>query len=307
MTMPAVRTFTSGDETGIRRVMEASLAVDALPGIDARDIERSLLQVRAEPQGTAVALEGGEVVGYCTPRHDILTVHPGHRRRGHGRRLIEAARDIVRSAGLDELILHGPTHLPATSAFLDALGFRYHSSLWRFALDPEATTPAPSFPAGFAVRSFRESDLSAYVALMNASFVDHPTPLSWTERGVRDAHARPSFDPEGILLVTLADRPHHLVAFTRTRLDPAGSGPGNLALPAGEIALVGVQPEWRGRGLGRELLRWGVAHLRRRGAATVTLSVQSLNEGATRIYRAAGFRPEIEWPQFALAVDRPLP
>ncbi len=35
--------------------------------------------------------------------------------------------------------------------------------------------------------------------------------------------------------------------------------------PYGEVKLIGVLPAWRGRGLGRALLRWGVRHLQGRG------------------------------------------
>ena len=55
-------------------------------------------RLAGDPDGTVVALEGERIVGYCTPRFDDLTVHPAFRRRGHGRRLIAAALELVRVA-----------------------------------------------------------------------------------------------------------------------------------------------------------------------------------------------------------------
>ncbi len=72
--------------------------------------------------------------------------------------------------------------------------------------------------------------------------------------------------------------------------------------PLGDINLIGVLPKWRGRGIGRALLQWGVAELRSRGAARIELSVEAANERATGLYRAHGFEPTIEWPHWVLPV-----
>lgn len=297
---PAVRRSREVDVDGIREVMVAALPVDHMPGHTEADIEYALTGVRIDPNATAVALEGDRIVGYITPRRDDLTVHPDHRRRGHGRRLVAEGRRIVGEAGLEHLTLHGPQHLPATRAFIDALGFRYHSSLWRFELPPDVPVPDPAFPPDVAVRSLDpKEDLAPFVDLLNDSFADHPTPLSWTLDAVRYYHSLPGFDPSGILLVYPAAEPNVLVAFARVGLTPEQIG----GRPMGEIRLIGVRREWRGRGLGRELLRWGVVHQRSRGAGVVELKVEALNETATRIYRAAGFVPTIEWPHYVLDAD----
>ena len=48
-------------------------------------------------------------------------------------------------------------------------------------------------------------------------------------------------------------------------------------------------PAARGIGLGRALLRWGVAWLERESALPVTLMVDGANEGALALYRSEGF------------------
>lgn len=291
-----VRRARPDDGAALRRIMEASLAGDAIPGYTTSDINRALARLPADPNGTAVALEGDRVVGYVTPRLDDLTVHPDHRRRGHGRRLVSEGLAIVRERGIERLQLHGPQHLPATRAFIDALGFRYHSSLWLFELAPGVEPPDPVFPTDVATRSLRpDDDLAAYVDLLNDTFEDHPTPLSWTVDAIRHVHGLPEFDPAGVLLVTPAGARHELIAFTRVELEAATDRP-----PRGVVGLIGVRRAWRGRGLGRELLRWGVRYLRGRGAGAVELAVEALNEKATRIYHAAGFVPAIEWPHYVL-------
>lgn len=297
--MFVVRPYAHGDEPGIRAVMEAALAVDHYPGVTRADIERSIPRLAGDPPGVAVALEHGRIVGYVQPRADDLTVHPDHRRRGHGRQLVAAGRAIVRARGLDELRLYLPPHLPASVAFARELGFRYRSSLWLFELDPAAPVPPSRFTAEVAVRPLRrDEDLEQYVTFMNEAFTGHPSPMSWTVAQVRHVHELPDFDPELILIVTDAADPDHLVGFSVLETNPVVGDATDG--PTGSVGLVGVVPAWRGRGLGRELLRWAVNELRRRGIDRIDLNVEADNERATRLYRSHGFRPAVEWPHWVL-------
>ena len=292
-----VRTLEPGDLEAIRWVMEASLATDTIPGYTTADIERSVSRLPADPNGALVAIEDGRVVGYCIPRHDDLTVHPAHRRHGHGRRLVARAQALAAERGLPFLMLHGPTHLPATRAFIEALGARYHSSLWQFELAPETVVPAPSFGPDLVVRTLDDDlSLAGVVDLMNATFEDHPTPLSWTLGTVQLVHDLPDFDANGILLVAPATDPDGHVAFTKVELSEEDGR------QIGFVALIGVLPEWRGRGIGRELLHWGIDYLRRRGAGRIDLAVVAINDRALGMYHRTGFVPTIEWPHYIVQV-----
>jgi mycothiol synthase len=295
-----VRSFRLGDEPRILAVAEASLAVDAFPGFDRADVLHSIDRLAGDPEGTVVAFEDGEIVGYCTPRQDLLTVHPDHRRRGHGRRLVQAAIELVRARGLADLILYGPVDHPPAAGFIETLGFRYHSSLWQFELARSIEVPGPSFPSDVMTRAYRDADLEAFVALANLSFADHPTPVSFTTTAVAHVHGLPGFDPGDILLVTPRDDRERLVAWTKTEAETGDDG-----VRHGTVAMIGVVPDWRGRGLGRELLRWGIAHLRATGAETIELAVEAANDRALGMYRRAGFVPAIEWPHYALPTGPP--
>ena len=292
-----VRRFRAEDEGAIRAIMETSLIVDALPGFEQADIERALVRLGPDPIGTIVALEAGRVVGYCSPSRHDLTVHPDHRRRGHGRRLAAAAAELNRGAG-DELTLYVPQHLVGARRFAESIGLCYRSSLWRFELPADVPVPAPRFPGEVATRTFDpavDDDLEAWTDFLRASFEGHPTRISWSVEVIRAVNAAPDFDPSGILVVEAADRAEP-IAFARIDLVAADA----VGTRRGDVALIGVLPAWRGRGLGRELLRWSVSELRRRGADRVELSVEAANERATSLYRAHGFAPSIEWPHWVL-------
>ena len=295
---PSIRTFRAGDEPAIQAVIDAALPVDRFPGISRQDTVHAVNRLAGDPDGTVVALEGDAIVGYCTPRQDDITIHPAFRRRGHGRRLIGAAIELVRSRGLDHLILYGPSDHEPAAAFIEALGFTYHSSLWLFELAESVPVPAPSFPDDVAIRPYRHpDDLAVYLEVGNASFADHPTPMRFNEPAVRHVHELPDFDPAGILLVAPRSDPATPIAWTKTEHELTESGERR-----GYVAFVGVVPAWRGRGLGRELLCWGITRLRDAGVGTIELNVEAANDRALELYRRTGFEPKVEWPHYALPV-----
>ncbi len=293
-----VRTFLAGDEVPILAAMLAAHGRGELEGVSRNELEASAARLAAEPGLAAVAVDEGRVAGWVVPVHDDLTVDEPFRRRGHGRRLVEAGRILAARAGLPHFRVWVPPR-EGSEAFARACGLLYHASLWQLRLDPAAPAVTPSFGDAFAVRSFeRGLDEPAFVALVNEIFLDHPSPLTLDLEKVRRIHARPAFDPTSILLVAPATDRSRMVAFCRV-----GRYEDDDGVMAGEVKLLGVRREARGRGLGRELVRWGIDDLRRRGVGRIVLAVEGENPGALAIYEAEGFRRHVEWPHWVA----PLP
>jgi len=57
----------------------------------------------------------------------------------------------------------------------------------------------------------------------------------------------------------------------------------------GRIFMLGVEPRYRGRGIGRKMLLAGLARLKGNGFRVARLTVDSENERACALYRSAGF------------------
>ncbi len=292
----SVRPYQPDDHPALAATLEAVFAAGELGSRTAQEIRHLLDLLPADPTSTLVALDGEAAVGLVTPHQQLLAVHPSHRRRGHGTRLVGAGLAYSRERGEAVLSLAPPQGSEAAIPFLTRLGFAYDSSLWLLRLPREIEVPPPVFPPEVIARPYRPEDLPGYVALVNAAFVDHPSPLQVTEPIVRFVHEQPDFDPDDILLVAAAAEPARPVGFCRTK-------PIAEKTPAsGEVSLVGVLPTWQGRGLGRELLRWGVTHLRERGAVMVELSVEARNERALGLYERTGFERVEEWPRWSKPV-----
>jgi mycothiol synthase len=282
--------------------MAAALEVDAYPGFSSWDLNSEAVSIVGAPEDVVAAVEDDVVCGYVSPSREDLTVHPEYRQRGHGRRLFAAGLELAAQRGLSEIRLYVPTS-GAGQAFARAMGMSYRSSMWRLDLAPETAVPDPAFPAAVACRVFGDwLPLPRFLDLLNTSFASHPSPLSWTLGEIQHSHDQPDFDPTTILLVSPIDRPEDPIAFVRTALWPPGDGD---AAPVGGVRLIGVVPQWRGRGLGRELLRWGVAKLRARGAGKIQLNVEAANDLALGLYRRTGFEPLVEWPHWSTPVRIP--
>ena len=59
---------------------------------------------------------------------------------------------------------------------------------------------------------------------------------------------------------------------------------------SGVIAMTGVHPDYRGRGIGRAVVTAGIAYLVERGASFVELEVDAENTPARELYLKLGFR-----------------
>jgi mycothiol synthase len=175
-------------------------------------------------------------------------------------------------------------------SFLQAIDFHYDHSLWRFQLDPKRYEPLPTLASDLILTTYDDNDLVEYVELINTVFLDHPVPLHVTREQIEHVHTAPNFDAANVALIrTQSDE---MVGFCVTGTDRSDD------TVAGTISLLGVQRGFRGRGLGRFLLVWGIERLRSTGFEHIELGVEAENEQAVRLYRSVGFDPVEEWPQW---------
>lgn len=294
-----VRGFRSGDEVPILAEMLAALERQEVEGMERHQLVAAANGIALDPSSCAIAEVDGQLAGWIVPPDNDLSVLPAFRRRGIGRRLVEAGRAIVAASGEERLRLWIPRR-PEPEAFAAACGLVYTSSLWQMRLPGEAIAGVeePTFPSGTSARPLRPGvDEAPFVDLVNRIFLDHPSPLHLTEEQVQGRHAGPDFDPDTVLVVE--DEAGAMIAFCRVQPFVGADG-----LPAGEIRLLGVDRPWRGKGLGQAVTEWGVAELRRRGAQSVMLAVEGRNEGALRLYANLGFRFRTEWRHWTIAARR---
>lgn len=225
-----------------------------------------------------------------------LVVDPRHRRRGHGRALL----DEVVALGARSVWAHGM--LPAATALAAAAGLVVTRELYVMGRPLTAEDAVdPALPQGFSVRPFEPGvDDEHWVALNAAAFASHPEQGRLTLTDLHERMAQPWFDPAGLLLV-VDDTTGDVVAFHWTKVEPTTPP----AVPRGEVYVVGVDPAYQGRGLGGPVTSLGLAHLARLGLAEVELYVDGDNTAARRTYTRLGFRDTAVHAQYGTQPGTP--
>ncbi len=114
---------------------------------------------------------------------------------------------------------------------------------------------------------------AAAIAEMSRSLIEHGLPWSWTEGRVR----RFIREPESAAIVA------------RDRRRIAGFAIMEFLDEHAHLSLLAVQPSYRHRGLGRELVQWLEASARMAGIFHIRLETRAENEAAQRFYAKLGY------------------
>jgi mycothiol synthase len=203
-----------------------------------------------------------------------LLVHPAHRRRGHGARLVGAILD--KADPKLRIWSHGDH--PAAVRIAAARNLQRVRELLQMRLDVATPLPEPGWPDGVTVRTFVPGrDEAELVAVNGRAFDWHPEQSQLTVDDVVAAEQESWFDPKGLFLAIADGR---IAGFHWTKVHP-----GNV----GEVYVVGVDPDAQGGGLGKALTLAGLHHLRREGLGDTILYVESDNSPAVAVYTRLGF------------------
>ncbi len=243
------------------------------------------------------AWQGVQLTGYaCIDRTDStggpsveIAVDTAGRGIGVGADLLDQA--LKETSGQLQLWAHGQT--AAAASLAQSRGFIKTRELYRMGrpLGPDVAdvTPLP----GITIRPFDlTKDADAWLELNARTFADLPDQGHWTREDLDLRLAEDWFDPGGFLLaheVTADGREGALVGchWTKVHRNTASAGPGQD--PIGEVYVLGVDPDFHGKGLGRTLTLAGLNHLWNQGLHEVMLYVESNNVAALATYKRLGF------------------
>ncbi|MCY4082459.1 MAG: GNAT family N-acetyltransferase [Caldilineaceae bacterium] len=139
-------------------------------------------------------------------------------------------------------------------------------------------------PEGISLRSYRSGDAATWIAAFNASFSDHWGGFSYSDVSWARHATSPRFRKE-ISVVAEAGGTFAGICHCAPSLSPREKGLAHLHI-------LGVQPEFRRRGLGACLMLEAMGRLRENGFSRVELDMDSLNSRALPLYEGLGFREQ---------------
>lgn len=207
-------------------------------------------------------------------------VHPNRRRRGIGRALLDAAKTECRRRGVQTFLLVCEATSPAGKAFAETMGGCYRFSEHRMELYPTAFTLSPPSAQSITLRRADARDFDILVRLCSTSFDDpderrREQVTTWlSEPNQRFYIGQLGEQVIGILRAAFFDKTIYLNTFS-------------------------IQPAFRGRGFGRQVLEGVVRDLLAESKA-VRIEVETDNDRALSLYHSCGFKPIITYLYYEL-------
>lgn len=226
-------------------------------------------------------LSRGERAGDLESHRDWaleLVVEPHHRTPGNAvaEELLRSALAVVADEGGGHLHLWVNQPSPVHDRLAASVGLSPGRALYqmrrRLPAEEHAYLPTRPFRVGV--------DEEAWLEVNNRAFARHHEQGGWNLETLKARESQPWFDPEGFLLHEEGKR---LAGFCWTKVH--GSGPQRT----GEIYVIAVDPDFAGRGLGRQLALAGLDHLSGKGMKEAMLYVDSTNARGVKMYVGLGF------------------
>jgi mycothiol synthase len=219
-----------------------------------------------------------------------MHVHPDYRNRSLGSALYSEYLRQSDEAGVTELIMTPSRHATLLIDFLKKRGHELERWFWDMQLPAEQPIEPASMPEGFVTHTFvPDQDEELVTHVRNVTFADHYGSAQRTVEEMIYHTKQPDFHADGVFFAFDGDK---IAGFCYTTRDQREWERRDETV--GHIQLLGVMPEYRGRGLGRALLLVGVNYLRQY-VSLVELGVEGKNETALALYESAGFKPYKGW------------
>ena len=232
----------------------------------------------------------GQLVGYALVSPEIpigRAVGSGgvleeHQSSGVGRSLLGRISEHVENLGV--AVFHIQASLDSQHArhMLASESFAHVKDYWQMRWE-NGTLPAISLPNGYGLRTFElDQDEAELTSIQNAAFGEH---WGFNPNTVEEIAARVRMNstaPDGIIFISNGES---LAGFNWTLRNENENG------SVGFVAMTGVHPNYRGKGLGTAVVVTGMEYLREQGVDGIELEVDSTNTPAVELYRKLGFKP----------------
>lgn len=284
-------------QSQVLSLISAAADLDGIPPV----AEHVLLHLRHggdKSDSHFIAEQNGKIIGYAHldltdqvegPSAEVV-VHPNFRGKGVGTSLI---KELLNTAG-NTLRLWSHGDLPGAKNI--ALGSGFIRTRTVIQMRRSLVDPIPELDNSIPIRSFLVGiDNPEWISLNNAAFSNHPEQSNWNERDLQIRFNEDWFDPTGFLVAEIDGQ---MCGFCWTKIHGGHSHkhsdnePMHDHDPIGEIYIMGVNPKFQGRGIGRQVTIAGLRHLRYQGIFSAMLYVDASNSGAISLYTSLGFT---EW------------
>ena len=211
-------------------------------------------------------------------------VHPLHRRQGIATNLISRAMQRISEANIKRAQVSVFETDSAAKSLVIKLDFQFIRHFFEMRLDMNSTR-LPSATKGETIsRRLRQGEEDLLTEIQNRCFAD-----TWgfnpnTEEEIAYRLYMHGRSPDDVILTYLGD---FAVGYSWMNIDAEANA--RRKKSKGLIHMLGVDPDYRHREIGKAILLNGLEDLKARGIDIVELTVDSENAAACSLYESMGF------------------
>jgi len=237
--------------------------------------------------------QAGEMVGCADVRPEFnigrvvlrWLLHPKHRRRGAVAKLVDRAIGRTKELGIMTIHANITQGSRVAKQVLTKMGFTFIRRFLELKLDLSGVHFVENSEISLRWRPLQPNEVESLTQLQNRSFVGAWGYNANTVEEIIYRIRLPNCSPEDVILAFDSDKP---IGYCWTRITFwKNKAPGE---GRGRIYMLGMDPDYRGRGLGRELLLVGLSYLKSKGLQVVELTVDTENKVACALYKSVGFK-----------------
>jgi len=211
-------------------------------------------------------------------------IRPEHRRRGLATRLLGYATNRVTEMGAKVAHVNIAEDNTVASRVLSRLDFNFVRRFLELRLDTADVHWPDTNQAALECRYLQRGEEDKLTQIQNRAFVGT---WGYNPNTVEEIiyHTNLStYSPEDIVLIYEGDK---AISYCWTGVACEG---GATSERKGRIFMLGVDPDYRGKGTGKKALLAGLAHLKSKSLQVVELTVDSENKTAYALYKSIGFK-----------------
>jgi mycothiol synthase len=305
-----IRPPQPGEEATAQAVWEASSAYDDPGGrqrggwsLSAWASDWRVLVLRAEPERVVgvVAVRTAEGNG-ADPGlvHARIVLDPDQRQPSRAAALVDASVQLARAARGALIRQFIPSRGEWARSAVEQAGFQRVRTIYHMLRPADAPPFEARATPGLKIRVIRPDEEQRVLAALNRAWAE-----TWAFMPIRLDQLEEDLDGqrEGMLLGVRSDDEDQIVATVHAIYDPSDQNPDGQ--PRAYISNLTVDPDYRALGYGRALLAAGLAHLKARGAGSITLGVDGGNATPLQLYRSAGFEVTSSIDAWDLLLSQP--
>ncbi|MCR3956512.1 MAG: GNAT family N-acetyltransferase [Gudongella sp.] len=212
-------------------------------------------------------------------------VHPDYRRRGIFKELYARVKREWEKRTSDEMLLLADRKSEAGKSFIKGTGASYDHTEYEMILSDSLFEGTEKSTKGLLLREATGDD-AREIARQNSIYFNE------------------ELADQELLDIDLEKKRGFHVYMALFRGNIIGKVHLHLINGEGGIFGLGIVPQWRGRGLGRDLLLLSVHKLKELGASYIFLQVDAENDTALGLYRSCGFEESYSMEYHKLNKER---